>query len=109
ATPGGGVDILMLVDQGGGKTRVLPMLEDINVLATGTRIGEELANDEGGLGFSTMALELQPRQAERLTVADKAGDLRVLLRQREDGSAFGLDGLTESELLRGAPRPVARR
>ena len=108
-TPGDRVDILMSVDQDGGNTRVMPLLEDINVLATGTRIGEELANDEGGLGFSTMTLELQPRQAERLTVADKAGDLRVLLRQREDGSAFGLDGLTESELLRGAPRPVARR
>ena len=108
-TPGDRVDILLSVEQESGNTRVLPLLEDINVLATGTRIGEELANDEGGLGFSTMTLELQPRQAERLTVADKAGDLRVLLRQREDGSAFGLDGLTESELLRGAPRPVARR
>ena len=108
-TPGDRVDILLSVEQESGNTRVLPLLEDINVLATGTRVGEELANDEGGLGFSTMTLELQPQQAERLTVADKAGELRVLLRQREDGTAFGLDGLTENELLRGAPRPVARR
>ena len=107
--PGDHVDILLSVEQDGGNTRVLPLLEDIGVLATGTRVGEELANDEGQAGYSTMTLELLPEQAERLAVADKAGSLRVLLRQREDATAFELDGLTESELLRGAPRPVARR
>lgn len=104
--PGDHVDILLSVEQDGGVTRVLPLLEEIKVLATGTRVGEELADAEGGLGYSTMTLELLPTQAERLTVADRAGELRVLLRQREDDTAFGLDGLTENELLRGAPQAV---
>ena len=102
-TPGDHVDILLSTEQESGNTRVMPLLEDITVLATGTRVGEELANDDGDLGYSTMTLELQPKQAEKLTVADKAGTRRVLLRQREDATAFQLDGLTERELLQGAP------
>ena len=107
--PGDRVDILMSVEQDGGNTRVLPLLEDINVLATGTRVGEQITEEEGALGYSTMTLELLPQHAERLAVADKAGELRVLLRQRDDEAAFGLNGLTENELLRGAPRPAVYR
>ena len=39
------------------------------------------------------------REAERLTVADKAGSVRVILRQNEDRSMFGLNGLTQKQLL----------
>lgn len=97
--PGDHIDILLAVDQQGKGTRVFPLLEDINVLATGTRIGDTPVSEDG-IEYSTLTLELQPAQAERLTVADKAGSLRMILRQRDDRNAFELKGLTEADLLR---------
>jgi len=101
-SPGDHVDILLTVEQEQAGARVMPLLEDINVLATGTRVGETPAA-EGEEGYSNITLELTPSQAERLTVAAKAGSMRVMLRQVEDRSAFGLDGMTQKELL-GAPK-----
>lgn len=97
--PGDRVDVLLLVDDERRGGRVLPLLQDIIVLATGTRVGESPADEQG---YSTLTFELQPSQAEKLTVANKAGSLRVMLRQREDRGAFGLDGLTVRDLLGGA-------
>ncbi len=96
--PGDHVDVLLTVNQEGSGARVLPLLEDITVLATGNRIGEMPAGDDRQ-GFSNITLELTPREAERLTVADKAGSVRVILRQNEDRSMFGLNGLTQKQLL----------
>ena len=100
-SPGDHVDILLTIDQE-GDARVLPLLQDINVLATGNRVGETPVNEENA-GYSNITLELSPAQAERLTVAAKAGSMRVMLRQVEDRSAFGLDGMTQKELL-GTPK-----
>ncbi len=96
--PGDHVDILLTVDQEQGGARVLPLLENINVLATGTRVGEQPVDEENP-GYSNITLELAPREAERLTVAGKAGGLRVMLRHNEDSSPFGLGGLTQKQLL----------
>lgn len=97
--PGDHLDVFLSVDADGAGTRVLPLLENINVLATGTRIGDTPVAEDGA-NYSTITLELQPAQAERLTVADKAGSLRMILRQRDDREGFQLKGLTEAALLR---------
>ena len=51
------------------------------------------------MAFSSITVVLDPDQAERLTVGQKTGDLRVLLRNIEDRTPFGLDGLTEKALM----------
>lgn len=100
--PGDHVDILLTVEQEQANVRVMPLLEDINVLATGNRVGETPASEDNQ-GYSNITLELSPAQAQRLTVAAKAGSMRVMLRQVEDRSAFGLNGMTQKELL-GTPK-----
>lgn len=97
-SPGDHVDILLTVDEDQGGARVLPLLENINVLATGNRVGEQPVDPENP-GYSNITLELAPREAERLTVAGKAGVLRVMLRQNQDSDSFGLGGLTQKQLL----------
>lgn len=102
--PGDAVDILLAytddssTDAGSkAATRVVPLLENITVLATGTRI-QDLPGGELSGGFASVTLELDPRQAEQLTVGQKMGDLRVLLRNFEDKTPFGLSGLSEAAL-----------
>ncbi|RRU12799.1 Flp pilus assembly protein CpaB [Stenotrophomonas sp. 278] len=102
--PGDHVDILLTVEQEQTGARVLPLLEDVNVLATGNRVGETPVADEDQ-GYSNITLELTPQQAQRLTVAAKAGSMRVMLRQVEDRDAFGLEGMTQKELLGTSRQP----
>lgn len=102
--PGDAVDILLAYDAddgagGSARTgrRVVPLLENITVLATGTRVADTPGGD-GNAAFSSVTLELDPGQAEQLTVGQKMGDLRVLLRNFEDKTPFGLSGLSERAL-----------
>lgn len=107
--PGDAVDIFFTVgaeesQDGGAKRngstgeRVFPLLENITVLATGARVGETLGDEESD-AYSTMTLELSPDQAQKLTVAEETGDLRIILRNLDDKTPFNLDGLTENELM----------
>nr|WP_220481124.1 Flp pilus assembly protein CpaB [Lysobacter penaei] len=107
--PGDRVDILLTydadADTGNGSAtkqkqgeRVAPLLENITVLATGTQIGD-LPDGTESAAFSSVTLELDPDQAELLTVGQKAGEVRVLLRNFEDNTPFGLSGISEKTLM----------
>lgn len=110
--PGDLIDILFLKDKGDAQpaasarvgTRVLPLLQQVRVLATGTRIGERVAREgqpEGDAqGFSSVTLELDQAQAKSLVIASQVGALRVLLRDAKDRSPGPAQGLTEREWLR---------
>lgn len=104
--PGDLIDILFMKDaQQGTATgvEVLPLLNQIKVLATGSRVGEKVTpegeTDDEAQGFSSVTLELDHRQANQLAVASKAGNLRVLLRELHDTSPGSASGLSENELM----------
>lgn len=111
--PGDLIDILFLKDAGDDKVAgassprdgamVLPLMQQVRVLATGVRVGDQVGPDGQGAeneGFSTVTLELDQYQAKSLAIASEVGDLRVLLREVEDRSPGPANGLSESELLR---------
>lgn len=105
--PGDLIDILFVKDKDGAAAagaRVLPLLQQVRVLATGTRIGERVAREgqpEGDAqGFSSVTLELDQTQAKSLVIASQVGALRVLLRDAKDRSPGAAQGLSEREWLR---------
>lgn len=112
--PGDLIDILFLKDKGDDEVAnsssprdgalVLPLMQQIRVLATGTRVGERVDADgqTSGetAGFSSVTLELDQYQAKSLAIASEVGELRVLLREVQDRSPGPANGLSESELLR---------
>jgi pilus assembly protein CpaB len=108
--PGDLIDILFVKDKDGDPAaaragaRVLPLLQQVRVLATGTRIGERVARegqpDGDTQGFSSVTLELDQTQAKSLVIASQVGALRVLLRDVKDRSPGPAQGLSEREWLR---------
>lgn len=113
--PGDLIDILFMKDGDQGTAtgvEVLPLLSQIKVLATGSRVGERVAPegeaDDEAQGFSSVTLELDHRQANQLAVASKAGNLRVLLRELHDTSPGSASGLSENELLQSLGAGGAR-
>lgn len=113
--PGDLIDILFMKDGEQGTAtgvEVLPLLSQIKVLATGSRVGEKVTPegeaDDEAQGFSSVTLELDHRQANQLAVASKAGNLRVLLRELHDTSPGSASGLSENELLQSLGAGGAR-
>jgi len=110
-SPGDRVDILLTYKEekpakGSGESdkekpqeRVVPLLENVLVLATGARVNEVPGEEALATSFSSISLELEPHDAERLTMGQKAGDLRVLLRNIEDHRPFGMTGMTKKGFL----------
>ena len=104
--PGDLIDILFMKDGEQGTAtgvEVLPLLSQIKVLATGSRVGEKVTPegepDDEAQGFSSVTLELDHRQANQLAVASKAGNLRGLLRALHDTSPGSASGRSENELM----------
>lgn len=105
--PGDRIDVFLVFDSdqdlAGAQTRLttgrraVTVIENLLILATGNLI-EEMVGIEGG-GFGTITVEVEPQQAEMLAIAQASGSFRVILRNTDDQSPFGLDGLDQRDLL----------
>ncbi|MHB1057453.1 MAG: Flp pilus assembly protein CpaB [Rhodanobacter sp.] len=104
--PGDHLDILLLLD-GEGSEQIRPLLGDVPVLATGKRAkGYRSDQPEGDDGsYSNITLGLAPNDAQRLGMAMKVGELRVMLRPAGNRQPFDLKTLSKADLLR-LGRPV---
>lgn len=103
--PGDHIDILLLVSKN-GKDDIRPLLSDVLVLATGKRARglQQVSNRNNDNSFSNLTLELSPRNAQRLGIARKIGQLRVMLRSPKNQDNLDLRLFSEADLLGDTPR-----
>jgi pilus assembly protein CpaB len=98
--PGDHVDILLMVtDQ--TSVKIMPLQSNVLVLATGHRAkGVPPTGDANAdSNFSNVTLELTPEEAQRVAIAGKSGELRLMLRQAGNAQPFNLRSLSKDELL----------
>lgn len=107
--PGDHVDILLLLSgDAAGHDQIRPLLGDVPVLATGKvarglrKQGEEGTTEDS---YSNITLGLAPADAQRLGMAMKVGELRLMLRPAGVDEPYNLKLLSKADLLRQA-RPV---
>ena len=120
--PGNKIDLFVLgkstsTNSNAGDSKVvLPVLENIEVLAT----GKDTANDyeekirllRGGIGanpqqnFTTITINVTPKQAAILSLAKEEGDIIALLRNRQDISGSGFAVIDTSSILDNALKLV---
>jgi pilus assembly protein CpaB len=85
------VDLYFLPQAGGEASRIGLLLSAVLVLATGSEasgIGTPDPSVTGGHAeFSTITLQLSPDDAERVALAQRAGQLTTVLRGRDDAGA----------------------
>ena len=79
--------------QGETEAVTLTLLQDVTVLATGTRLGKQGAYgtdtwQQPAGGYSTISLEVTPREAEVLTFAQSVKGQLVLSLRNEDDVSF---------------------
>jgi len=98
--PGDHVDILLMLTNDDQNQRIMPLLGNVLVLATGHHAKGVQQSEEKSANYSNLTLELGPHDAQRLAMANKAGELRVILRQADTKEPFNLSSLSKADLLR---------
>jgi pilus assembly protein CpaB len=107
--PGTRVDVVVTIRsaQGGSMSRIV--LDNITVLAAGTRHDQARAGAQGApaLLATVVTLLVTPEQAERLTLAGSEGAITLVLRNPLDAEPVKTDGARVNGLLGGSAAPPA--
>lgn len=98
--PGDHIDILLMTSEHDHE-RIRPLLGRVLVLATGHQArGVRPDSQVNNSAYSNITLELKPQDAQRVGMALKVGQLRVMLRNANSREPFDLSMLTRDDLLR---------
>jgi len=120
-SPGDRVDLLLVTrgdDAASGAPAVRPLLQAVTVVAT----GQQLRRKRGGTGvdpggdesqqlaatYSTVTLHVRAEDAERILLAQRLGELAVLLRPESDTEPTALRRMDAATLLETPAHNQAR-
>lgn len=112
--PGDKMD-LIVTSRDAGNAAVRPLLYDVKVLATGQLTAASSSPDAPaaanmGLSYSTITLEVTPREAEEVILARETGQVTAMLRRRNSKETDVLAPLAEFQprAAAGAAHAAAR-
>jgi pilus assembly protein CpaB len=80
-------------------TVLVPLLENVHVLATGTATEQAREGEVSEEGFSTITVRLSAEQAARVVLAEQAGRVTVLLRASGDQAPTEVRTRSSQQLL----------
>ncbi len=112
--PGNVIDLVYAPDEGSASARgavVRPLLEGVTVIATGRSTRQALGSREGApvdIDYATVTLDVAPFDAQRLVLAQRTGEVTVLLRGVVPEPTAALRVVDISAIGGGAP-PERRR
>lgn len=110
--PGDLIDLLY-TERAGADPSVRPLLQKVPVLATGTatappaRSGDEAGVPADTATFATVTLSVTPEEAQRIVLAQRAGELTAVLRHPADALPVAVRTLDVRALLGTARRVPA--
>jgi pilus assembly protein CpaB len=105
--PGDRIDLMVSVKKD-ARTMLFPLLQNVVVLATGTRAAMEGEAKEGGKRtYTTITLDASPAEAQQVLAAREVGKLAALLRAPGDNVAGTNNRKDAMSLLGFSDKPVA--
>ena len=108
------IDLGQLTNMGVGavqekpKDVIMPVVQDVRVLAAGQEAYQayldqfQLPQQRAEAGFAAVTLDVTPKQAALLSLADDKGNLVAILRNRDDRGLADFEGMTPFDLVRQA-------
>jgi pilus assembly protein CpaB len=96
---------LILTYKEGNLERSRPLMQNVRVLASGTRVETDPVGGEGTHSISTVTLLVDPEDAKRIIHSQTVGKLTATLRHPKDALPIADRGITASDLFK-APAPV---
>jgi pilus assembly protein CpaB len=95
--PGDVIDLMVTLEQK-GKKMTFPLLQSVQVMATGQHVADDPKSGERRQ-YSTVTLNTTPEQSQNLIVARDVGKLTALLRNPQDTAAISSERYDLSALL----------
>ncbi|WP_430882274.1 Flp pilus assembly protein CpaB [Granulosicoccus sp. 3-233] len=99
----------------GDKQQILPLIQRLNVIATGVQTLVDKSSGGSTRNFSTITVHVSPEDGQRITLAQQFGKLTAMLRNPDDEAPVDEAPMTVSQLLKldtppvkSAPAPVSR-
>jgi pilus assembly protein CpaB len=102
--PNDRIDLIVTLDTD-DQSVSFPLLQQVRVIATGTRLQRSGDEDTEAAGYSTITLDASPQEARRIIAARDAGRLTAMLRNPGDRRPLAEYRLSAGDLL-GRPDPV---
>jgi len=100
------IDLLMTY-RTTSQESVFPLIQSLEVIATGLQTRVDKNSAGGKRVFSTITVNVSPENAQKITLAQKVGKLTAVLRNPEDTHALSGAPMTASSLING-PKKVSR-
>jgi len=98
---------LLLSHGSGGEQRIVPLIERLDVIATGVQTVVDKSGGGARRSFSTITVQVTPEEAQRITLAQQIGKLTAMLRNPEDEAPLGADTMDVAKLLGLEQRSIA--
>lgn len=93
------IDLVLTMSQGSSST-TFPLLQNVQVLATGTRMEpSRIDNRDKADSYATVTLLLSPDDAKKIILAQDSGKIQAVLRHPEDDKPSSDEKITVSTLL----------
>ena len=106
--PGTRVDVLLTGEpQGSSQTQTTTVLENVAVLANGTRLERAPGGGEP-VSTTVITLLVSPDDAQKLTLASNQGRIQLALRNPLDTKQQEIAAARSDGLYKGTPAPVVR-
>lgn len=110
--PGDRIDLLMTHGLG-SENSVFPLIQNLNVIATGLQTRVDKNSVGGGKrSFTTITVNVSPDNAQKITLAQKMGKLTAVLRNPEDLEAVSPQPMTAAGLFnkkKSKPRVAVKK
>lgn len=84
----------------GPEQQILPLIQRLNVIATGVQTLVDKSSGGGSRSFSTITVHVSPEDGQRITLAQQVGKLTAMLRNPDDEAPVEETPMTVSQLLR---------
>lgn len=96
---------LFLTDRRNGEKEVYPIMQNLHVLATGVKTDVDKSGRPTGRTYNTITVQVTPRDAKRIVLAQSVGKLTATLRNPGDNALIDSQALTASQLRGVKPKP----
>ncbi|MGB1238644.1 MAG: Flp pilus assembly protein CpaB, partial [Pseudomonadales bacterium] len=117
--PGNRIDLFVNTTLEGAESKsIVPVLENVEVLTTGRDSAQDYAEKvrflRGGIdaginqSFTTVTLNVTPREGALLASAKDKGELVAMLRNRHDNSGSGFAGISQADVVGNAQQLAAK-
>jgi len=100
---------LFLSHGSGEQHEIFPLIERLEVIATGVQTIVDKNGTSATRSFSTITIQVSPETAQRITLAQEVGKITAILRNPGDEAPLVGAPMNVSKLLGIAPEPKAER